>query len=202
MLGVTFGFAVVGLIIGFSLLIARAQPTVVLSRTATRRTRTRRRGASSRTRMAGSGKSRLTGWRPKHERHRQGHHSARFFHDCRLLSLLRVDHEFRGSSCSGLILVADTSRSPNSSRHGRRCEVGNEEAGSKRVNPEVAQVFMLDEYAERMLAIQKTQTIRPEGIVEPLAPIHVTTTPRVVFPPRKKKWFSVSIVNDGQRTAG
>ena len=69
--------------------------------------------------------------------------------------------------------------------------------GAKRVNPEVAQVFLLDEIATRLLRLEKQLPVRPEGIVEPLSPIHVTTTPRVIHPPYRKKWFSMSIVNDG-----
>ncbi len=37
----------------------------------------------------------------------------------------------------------------------------------------------------------------PEGIVEPLNIVHVTDQQRVITPPMKKNWFSVSIVNDG-----
>lgn len=69
--------------------------------------------------------------------------------------------------------------------------------GSKRVDPQVASVFLLDEIAERLLTLEKQLPVRPVGIVEPLTPIKATITPRVIHPPYKKKWFSVSIVNDG-----
>ena len=72
-----------------------------------------------------------------------------------------------------------------------------DELGSKRVNPQVASVFLLDEIAERLLRLEKQLPIRPEGIVEPLIPIKATMTPRVIHPPYKKKWFALSIVNDG-----
>lgn len=75
--------------------------------------------------------------------------------------------------------------------------MGNEELGNKRVNPEIAQVFLLDEVADRLLQLQKTLPVRPEGIVEPLTPTRVTHEPRVIHPPYRKKWFSLSIVNDG-----
>ena len=68
---------------------------------------------------------------------------------------------------------------------------------SRRVDPQVAQVFLLDEIAERLLKLEKILPMRPEGIVEPLDPIRATMTPRVIHPPYKKKWFSMSIVNDG-----
>lgn len=69
--------------------------------------------------------------------------------------------------------------------------------GAKRVNPEVAQVFLLDEIADRLMRLEKQTPKRPEGIVEPLTPTRVTTEARVIHPPYKRKWFSVSIVNDG-----
>lgn len=72
-----------------------------------------------------------------------------------------------------------------------------EKIGSKRVNPEVAQVFLLDEIATRLLNLEKQLPQRPQGIVEPLVGVRATITPRVVTPPYKRKWFSVSIVNDG-----
>lgn len=37
----------------------------------------------------------------------------------------------------------------------------------------------------------------PEGIVEPLNIVHVTDQQRVIHPPMKKNWFSVSVVSDG-----
>lgn len=67
----------------------------------------------------------------------------------------------------------------------------------KRVNPLVLQTALLDEIAQRLMELQKQLPEKPIGMVEPLSPVHVTTDARVVFPPMKKKWFSVSIVNDG-----
>lgn len=75
--------------------------------------------------------------------------------------------------------------------------MGNEELGSKRVNPEIAQVFLLDEVADRLLQLSKTLPMRPEGIVEPLTPTRATQARKVIHPPYKKYWFSLSIVNDG-----
>lgn len=69
--------------------------------------------------------------------------------------------------------------------------------GSKKVSPEIAQVFLLDEIASRLLKLEKTLPQRPEGIVEPLVGVRATTVARVLHPPFKRKWFSVSIVNDG-----
>jgi len=37
----------------------------------------------------------------------------------------------------------------------------------------------------------------PQGIVEPLSTVHVTTQNKVVLTPFRKNWFSVSVVNDG-----
>lgn len=68
---------------------------------------------------------------------------------------------------------------------------------SKKVSPEIAQVFLLDEIASRLLKLERQLPVRPEGIIEPLVPVRATTSPRVITPPFKKKWFSVSIVNDG-----
>lgn len=67
----------------------------------------------------------------------------------------------------------------------------------KRVNPVAMQTALLDEIAERLMQLQKQLPEKPEGIIEPLTPTKATTKPRVIFPPMKKKWFSLSIVNDG-----
>lgn len=75
--------------------------------------------------------------------------------------------------------------------------MADESFGSKRVNPEIAQVVLLDEIADRLLRLEKTLPIRPEGIVEPLTPVKATTEAKVIHPPYKKNWFSLSIVNDG-----
>jgi hypothetical protein len=55
----------------------------------------------------------------------------------------------------------------------------------------------LDEIAERLLKLEKTLPVRPEGIMEPLTPVRVTSTARVIHPPGRKKWFALTIVNDG-----
>lgn len=67
----------------------------------------------------------------------------------------------------------------------------------KRVSPDVAQVYLLDEIAGRLLALERQLPVKPQGIVEPLNPTNVTTTPRTLHPPFKRKWFSMSISNDG-----
>lgn len=73
-----------------------------------------------------------------------------------------------------------------------------ESLGTKKVSPAMATVFLLDEIAGRLQKLEKQLPIRPEGITEPLTPVRVTTTPRVIHPPlRSKLWFAVSIVNDG-----
>lgn len=90
-----------------------------------------------------------------------------------------------------------TSPSRNLRKRERRCGVADESLGNKRVNPEIAQVFLLDEIADRLLRLEKTLPVRPEGIVEPLTPTRATIEAKVIHPPYKKKWFSVSVVNDG-----
>lgn len=67
----------------------------------------------------------------------------------------------------------------------------------KRINPAVMQTALLDEIAQRLMELQKQLPEKPEGIVEPLTPTRASVTPRVITPPYKRKWFSVSIVNDG-----
>ena len=53
----------------------------------------------------------------------------------------------------------------------------------RRVESGVYQVALLDEIAERLLAIEThNKEISPEGIVEPLTETTVTTTP-IVFEP-------------------
>lgn len=75
--------------------------------------------------------------------------------------------------------------------------MADESLGSKRVNPEIAQVVLLDEIADRLLRLEKILPLRPDGIVEPLTPTRASVEPKVIHPPYQKKWFSVSIVNDG-----
>lgn len=67
----------------------------------------------------------------------------------------------------------------------------------KRVNPAAMQIALLDEIAESLLNLRNQLPEKPQGIIEPISPVKVTTTPKVIQPPMKKKWFSVSIVNDG-----
>jgi hypothetical protein len=59
------------------------------------------------------------------------------------------------------------------------------------------QVALLDEIADRLMRLEKQLPEKPEGIIEPLNPVRATTTPRVIRPNMRKKWFSVVIVNDG-----
>ncbi len=69
----------------------------------------------------------------------------------------------------------------------------------KRLNPEVLNTALLDEIAERLLSLEThNNEITPEGIVEPLPVLTITTTPRVVEPPWEgKHWFAVTVINDG-----
>ena len=68
-----------------------------------------------------------------------------------------------------------------------------------------AQVMLLDKMLEeiRLMKEEAQTTARiikeqnPEGIVEPLAIVHVTTRRQVIHPPMHKPWFSVSLTNDG-----
>ncbi len=74
-----------------------------------------------------------------------------------------------------------------------------------------AQIKLLDKLVQQMAQLSKqvqenteqvkenTDLIReqiPMGIVEPLT-VDVTTKNKVVSPPFDKKWFSVSVINDG-----
>jgi hypothetical protein len=66
------------------------------------------------------------------------------------------------------------------------------------IRTDEAQVLLLD----RLLAEIRNVKARieeqiPEGIVEPLSIVHVTTENKIVHPPFGKNWFSVSVVNDG-----
>ncbi len=58
---------------------------------------------------------------------------------------------------------------------------------------------LLDEIAQRLLNIEvHNKELSPEGIIEPLAVITVTTVTTIVQPPNVGNlWFSVSIINDG-----
>jgi hypothetical protein len=68
----------------------------------------------------------------------------------------------------------------------------------KLIRADEAQVLLLDRMLQeiRRVASDIKQQI-PAGIVEPLAPVHVTTARGVIHPPFRKPWFSVSVVNDG-----
>jgi len=71
-----------------------------------------------------------------------------------------------------------------------------EKEGTKRIQPSVMQVALLDEIAERLMKLQQHQEeSRPEGIVEPLHLLTVSTRLTVVHPvDQRKPWFSVTIV--------
>ncbi len=58
---------------------------------------------------------------------------------------------------------------------------------------------LLDEIAQRLQNMEvHNKELSPEGIVEPLAIITVTTSQTIVQPPNVGNlWFSVSIINDG-----
>lgn len=68
----------------------------------------------------------------------------------------------------------------------------------KYIRTDEAQVLLLDRLlAEIRNVKRKLEEQIPEGIVEPLSMVHVTTENKVVHPPFGKNWFSVSVVNDG-----
>ena len=71
----------------------------------------------------------------------------------------------------------------------------------KRLRSEVLQTALLDEIAERLLSLEThNKESTPEGMVDPLVDLTVTTTPVTVGPPYReagKYWFSVSVINDG-----
>ena len=71
----------------------------------------------------------------------------------------------------------------------------------KNVDAIALQIALLDEIAGRLLSIEThNKELTPEGIVDPLVDITVTTTPIVVGPSSSeagKYWFSVSVINDG-----
>lgn len=72
-------------------------------------------------------------------------------------------------------------------------------SNERRVSREVLTTALLDEIAQRLLNIEvHNKELSPEGIVEPLAIITVTTANTIVEPPNLGNlWFSVSIINDG-----
>ncbi len=67
------------------------------------------------------------------------------------------------------------------------------------VSLEALNTALLDEIAQRLQNIEvHNKELSPEGIVEPLAIITVTTSQTIVQPPNLGNlWFSVSIINDG-----
>jgi len=73
------------------------------------------------------------------------------------------------------------------------------------IRAEEAQVLLLDKLLEEIRNVKSELNDQkklimmqiPEGIVEPLNIVHVTDQRRVIQPPMRKNWFSVSIVNDG-----
>ena len=72
-------------------------------------------------------------------------------------------------------------------------------SNERRVSREVLTTALLDEIAQRLQNIEvHNKELSPEGIVEPLAVITVTTTTSIIEPPNLGNlWFSVSIINDG-----
>lgn len=72
-------------------------------------------------------------------------------------------------------------------------------AEEKKMPATEAMVKLLDKLVEETVETKKlVESTIPEGIIEPLALITVTTTPTIVHPPHlDKHWFSMSIVNDG-----
>lgn len=68
--------------------------------------------------------------------------------------------------------------------------------GDKRLNPDIMSLALLDEIADTMFKVRTfMESQSPTGIVEPIEPVTVTSTTKVVNP--IKPWFSVDIVNDG-----
>ena len=73
------------------------------------------------------------------------------------------------------------------------------------IRAEEAQVLLLDKLLEEIRNVKSELNDQkklimmqiPEGIVEPLNIVHVTDQRRVIQPPMRKNWFSVSIVSDG-----
>ena len=66
-----------------------------------------------------------------------------------------------------------------------------------RVEAGPMQVALLNEIAERLYVLQCiAEEAKPEGVVEPIEPISVSSDVRRVIPP-VKPWFSVEVANDG-----
>jgi hypothetical protein len=74
----------------------------------------------------------------------------------------------------------------------------------KMIRADEAQVLLLDKLLQQMTNLSKqvqenTILVReqiPTGIVEPLN-VEVTTERKVLSPPFDRKWFSISVINDG-----
>ncbi len=60
---------------------------------------------------------------------------------------------------------------------------------SDKVDPDAMQIALLEKLVKKISV--------PEGIVEPLHTITVTTEHQIITPPRRIPWYSVSVVNDG-----
>jgi hypothetical protein len=59
------------------------------------------------------------------------------------------------------------------------------------------QVALLNEIAERLYILQSiAEEAKPEGVVEPIEPISVSSDVRRVIPP-VEPWFCVEVANDG-----
>lgn len=80
------------------------------------------------------------------------------------------------------------------------------EPPKKLIRADEAQVLLLDKMLMeiREVARQTRETAdilskqpMPEGIIEPLHTVHVTTENVVITPPYRIPWWSVSVVNDG-----
>ena len=66
-----------------------------------------------------------------------------------------------------------------------------------RLDPSAMMVGLLREIGDRLLHLEKHfGEEHPEGIFEPVEPINVSGTPKIIKP-FSKKWFSVIVINDG-----
>ena len=69
-------------------------------------------------------------------------------------------------------------------------------ADGEKVRPEVMQVALLDEIAERLLRVEKLLKAEvPEGAVEPIEKFTISEVKTRIKP--LKSWFSMSLINDG-----
>jgi len=68
----------------------------------------------------------------------------------------------------------------------------------KLIPADKAQVLLLDRLLQKIKEMtEEVKTHTPDGIIEPLAQTHVTTARGTIHPPYGKRWFSISVVNDG-----